>query len=441
LFLSSVPMNIWLLKIGEPVPVDAGCKERLHRTGLLMNYLAEGGHRVTWWTSTFDRIRRESVCDRDLTVSLKERVRIKLLHSPGYKKSVSLARVRDQRHVARKFTACAGGENPPDLILSAYPTVELCKSAIVYGNRHRIPVVLDMRDMWPDIFLDSIPKAVRPFARFLMYPMLRDSRYVCTRATAITGITDEFVDWGLNRGNRERTPLDRSFPMAYITKPPPKNEIGEAERFWDKLGISRAKADFVACFIGTIGHQFDLATAIRAARKIRETGRNVTFVICGSGDRLEFYKGMASGDDRVLFPGWVDAARMYVLLRRSSVGLNPIPDRYDFLSTINNKAVEYLSAGLPVLSSPKKGVLHRLLEAEKCGTCYEPGDQPGLSRAIIGLYDDPGGLKAWSENAKQVFERRFDAEIVYREMSRYLVDIASRFPGRNQVSGEIRRRV
>ena len=90
--------------------------------------------------------------------------------------------MRDQRLVARKFMECAGGENPPDLISSAYPTVELCKSAIVYGNRHRIPVVLDMRDMWPDIILDSMPKAVRPFGRILMYPTLRDSRYVCSRA-------------------------------------------------------------------------------------------------------------------------------------------------------------------------------------------------------------------------------------------------------------------
>lgn len=424
-------MKIWLLKIGEPVPVDASCRERLHRTGLLSHYLAAEGHRVTWWTSTFDRIRRENVRDRDLDVFPEEGMRIKLLHSPGYRKSISPARMKDQRHVARRFLSCAEGEDPPDLILSAYPTVELSKAAIVYGSRHRVPVVLDMRDMWPDIILDPIPRAVRAFARILLHPMIRDSRWVCSRATAITGITEEFVDWGLTRGKRERTPLDRSFPMAYVTKPPPEKEICEAERFWDALGITKAKAEFVVCFIGTIGHQFDLETPIRAARVLEESGRNVKFVFCGSGDRLESYCKSASGDDRILFPGWVDAAKMFVLLRRASVGLNPIPDRYDFLSTINNKSIEYMSAGLPVVSSPTKGVLHRLLEAEGCGAGYEPGNPSGLSRILIGLYDDPRGLKAMSENAKKVFERRFDAEIVYREMSRHLADIADRFRGRN----------
>jgi glycosyltransferase involved in cell wall biosynthesis len=396
---------------------------------------------VTWWTSTFDRIRRENVCTSDHTISLKEGVRIKLLHSPGYKKSISLARVKDQRHVARKFTLCAEGENPPDIILSAYPTVELCKSAIEYGYRHRVPVVLDMRDMWPDIILDSIPKAVRTFARIFLYPMIRDSRYVCSRAAAITGITDEFVNWGLNRGNRERTPLDRSFPLAYITKPPPKNEIGEAEHFWDKLGISKAKEDFVACFIGTIGHQFDLETPIRAARILSQSGRRVKLVFCGSGDRLESYKKLASEDERILFPGWVDAAKMYVLLRRASVGLNPFPERYDFLSTINNKAIEYMSAGLPVLSSPKKGVLYRLLKMEECGTGYEAGDAAALSRTITELYDDPCRLKRWSENAKGVFERDFNADIVYADMARYLGDIADRFRRRAEGPVAIHRHV
>jgi glycosyltransferase involved in cell wall biosynthesis len=276
---------------------------------------------------------------------------------------------------------------------------------------------------------------VRPFSRILMYPMLRDSRYVCSRATAITGITDAFVDWGLNRGNRERTPLDRSFPMAYITKPPPKNEIGEAEDFWDKLGIFKAKADFVACFVGTIGHQFDLETPIRAARILSKSGRSVKFVFCGSGDRLQSYKILAADNELILFPGWMDAAKMYVLLRRASVGVNPILDRYDFLSTINNKSIEYMSAGLPVLSSPKKGVLYRLLKMEECGTGYEPGDAFDLSRTIAELYDDPCRLKTWSENARSVFERQFDAEIVYKDMARYLGNIANGF--RKRMEGPV----
>ena len=68
-----------------------------------------------------------------------------------------------------------------------------------------------------------------------------------------------------------------------------------------------------------------------------------------SGNRQQTYQ-------TYYFPGWVDAAKIFVLMRRSAVGLDPLPDRYDFLATINNKAIEYMSAGLPVISSPDRGV-------------------------------------------------------------------------------------
>ena len=57
-------------------------------------------------------------------------------------------------------------------------------------------------------------------------------------------------------------------------------------------------------------------------------------------------------------------------------GIDPLPDRYDYLASINNKAVEYLSAGLPVVSSPRHGVLYELLEREECGLVTRPVMRP-----------------------------------------------------------------
>ena len=96
-------MKIWLLKIGEPVPTSDGFRERLHRTGMLSSYLEREGHDVTWWTSTFDRVKRVNLFDRDVAIYRGERQRIVLLHGPGYRKSISFSRVRDQRALAGKF--------------------------------------------------------------------------------------------------------------------------------------------------------------------------------------------------------------------------------------------------------------------------------------------------------------------------------------------------
>ena len=45
-------MKVWLVKLGEPLPVDGN--RRLHRYGILAEMLSQKGHEVTWWTSTFD---------------------------------------------------------------------------------------------------------------------------------------------------------------------------------------------------------------------------------------------------------------------------------------------------------------------------------------------------------------------------------------------------
>ena len=158
-------------------------------------------------------------------------------------------------------------------------------------------------------------------------------------------------------------------------------------------------------------------------------GSRLRFVLCGAGDRFEHYRALAAGLPNVLLPGWVDAAAIHVLMRRSACGLDPLSDRYDFLATINNKAIEYFSAGLPVISSPRRGTLAELLATEECGLSYDLGDAAGLAGALARLADEPGLRERMAESARRLFQRSFTAEKVYGSMMEYLEEIAGR--GRN----------
>jgi len=420
-------VNIWLLKCGEPVPTGPDFPERLHRTGTLAHVAAAAGHRVTWWTSTFDRVRRQNLYAADTILQHSPGLEIRLLHTPGYSGSISLARIRDQRLLAGKFARYARQQPPPDVILCALPIIELCEASVRYGQEMGVPVVLDMRDMWPDIIVDIFPAPLRLFARLMLAPMFSAARFACSQATAITGINDIFVDWGLARGNRAKTSLDRSFPLGYTVAPPPAEKIAAAEAFWDEHGVLADDPVFNICFFGTLGHQFDIETILAAADKLRDADRAVRFVICGSGDKLDYYRAKAVGNPRVLLPGWADHAKMYVLMRRSRAGIDPLPDRYDFLNTINNKAAEYLSAGLPVISSPRRGMLFDLLARENCGLSYDYGDADGLAAIVRTLLSGPGALETMSGNARALFENIFRADKVYAGMTAYLEEIVDTY--------------
>ncbi|MCE5315631.1 MAG: glycosyltransferase family 4 protein [Armatimonadota bacterium] len=420
-------MKVWIVTIGEPVPVEEQSRDILQRAGQLACFLAEHGHDVMWWTSTFDHFRKKHLFDKDTEIRPSEHLRIRLLRGTGYRRNISYARIRDQRIIAAKFAKQASADKEqPDVIVASLPVIELCEESVKYGKNRKVPVVLDMHDMWPDICVDTMPAPVRPIVRLLLSPMFAQTRRACAEATAIIGMTDAFVDWGLSRAGRSKGYLDRSFPFGKSLYHQNLDQVRTAEEFWDSQAIYADSNEFIICFFGAIGYHFDLESPIQAVRILENEGHKIRLVICGTGDRLEHYKSVAKDVKSVVFPGWMNAAQINVLMKRSSLGLDPMPDRYDFLASINNKALEYMSAGLPVVSCPKAGVLYDVLKEHQCGMSYDYGDTCGLASILRDLMLDPDKRKMLSENSAQLFQSKFTAESVYGEMMAYLSEVVDK---------------
>lgn len=418
-------MHIWAVTVGEPLPTDPGTP-RLLRTGILLEELVKRGHGVVWWTSTFDHVRKTHRFDRDTTLTTDAGYRMILLHSTGYRSNVSLRRLADHRGIARAFVRLAQTETKPDIVLCSFPTIELAVAAVAYGRRAGIPVVLDVRDLWPDVFLDEVPPWTRWLARGCLAPLFRATRRACCAATAITGVTSGFVDWGVARAGRAKSTLDVDFPMGYTEKIPDENAVVQAREYWRK----RIPPDaFVVCFVGTMGRQFDLDTVIHAARRLRSDGRPFFFVLCGSGDAFNRYQRCAGDCPNVLFPGWVQAAEIWTLMRRASLGLAPYVNTENFILNLPNKPIEYLSAGLPLLSS-LGGVVEELISSHDCGMTYRHGDVEDLIGKLDDLYDHPERLKTMASNALGLFQERFTAGRAYGSMATHLEKIAQQ-GGRN----------
>ena len=203
---------------------------------------------------------------RDTQIDAGPRYQIRLLHAPRYRTNVSLRRILNHRGVAGKFRRLAPNVPPPDVILCSLPLLELCRETTEYARQRRIPVVLDVRDMWPDAIVELAPRWIRPLIRPLFRRSRRSIIHSCQSATAITGITDGLVGWALDYADRERTALDRPFPMGYREKKPHERDLVEAQKFWRRYGISTDSGEFVVCFFGTIGRHFEIETIVHAAR-------------------------------------------------------------------------------------------------------------------------------------------------------------------------------
>src|SRR4030067_554478 len=350
-------MKLWLVTIGEPLPTDDK-EARLLRTGILAEMLVRAGNEVLWWTSTFDHVDKRHRCGEDRIAVMGDRYRIRMLHANGYKNNISIARMLNHRGVAGKFRRFVEFERRPDVILCSLPTLELCVEAVRYGKRNHVPVVIDVLDLWPDLIAELAPPWGQGAMKLLLATMFNNVREACTKATAIFALTPEFLKWGLNYAGRDARSWDKVFPMGYSSFSPMREEVEEATARWRSVGVK--KKDFNICYFGAIGHQSDFETVINAAKILLKGPRNFRFVICGSGEKLEYYKKRGAGCSNVLFPGWVNRTDIWSLMRISSMGLVAFVNKANYTLNLRNKPIQYFSAGHPIVSS-LSGVLARLL--------------------------------------------------------------------------------
>lgn len=315
---------------------------------------------------------------------------------------------------------------PPDIILCSLPTLELAIVATQYGKRHGVPVVIDIRDLWPDLFLEFMPRWLRPLARVAMLPMRRQARRACRDAYAITGNSPGFVDWGLSLAGRPAGPLDRHFPFGYAIEPLAEAERSRATAYWQEQGVVPDGGEFLICFFGTMGHQFDLETVVDAARLLEAEGRPARFVLCGTGESLPALRDRAKGCRSVLFPGWVGKAEIRVLMEMANVGLAPYINHIGFASNLPNKPIEYLAGGLPILSS-LRGYLEGFLEQFGCGVTYEEGNAASLRDLVVQIRDNSQLAQEMAKNAEIAFKGRFEADAVYGAMIQYLEEVVAAY--------------
>ena len=406
-------MRIWRVTIGEPWPNDTR-KIRLLRTGVIASQYSSRGDDVVWFNESFDHFTRHQKAKQRHRGLKAGRLEIVALDGRGYRGAVSVTRMLHHVEVARDFRDRIGNFERPDVIVASLTPLELCREAVRYGKKNGIPVIVDVRDLWPEIWLQVLPRMARPLARMAFSPYFSMLKEIVDNSAALCGVSEEAVEWALGRGSRRRNPFDGALPLAY--RPPDLSapELAEAENFWSSQGIERDDGKLTICFFGNISHRVELETVIQAVESAPTVVlERVRLVFCGHGEADGKLRELARKFNMVRLPGWMNAAQIEVLKRRSNAGLLPYPSDLDFTRSIPNKFFDYLSGGLPVLTS-LKGVTAQIIERESCGWIYENRDSEDFLKVVQMLLADRGALTRAAANARSA-GAQFAAEKIYGE--------------------------
>lgn len=321
------------------------------------------------------------------------------------------------------MTLTKSDPSPPHLIHVGNVPIALASAAVAYGKRHKIPVVIDIRDLWPDIYVDLIPERFISLRQpvlsalhatsFALKKSLRD-------AAAITALTPSYLDWALGLAGRPVKPADRIFEMCY----PVRQHQQSAADIANLRGHLRLDPGHtIACYAGNIGYQSDFKTLITAARKLQSTAPTFRLVLAGSGPMTEELKNLSADLDNVIIPGWLKGSELSALMSIASIGMiayKPVPN---FLRNIPNKFSEYLGNGLAVACG-LGGEMGRLVQETSCGFIYEPGNADMLVNELAQLINDPARLSNMGAKARDLHRTRFDGAQIYPKFADYLEDLA-----------------
>jgi glycosyltransferase involved in cell wall biosynthesis len=411
-------MLIWLVKIGETLPIGQS-HNRLLRTGLIANTFIEKGHNVVWWSSTFDHFKKKHNFQVDTDLQLSSNYRLILLHGKGYQKNVSIARIIDHRSIAKKFSKRIYDEKiKPDIIVCAYPTVELAFNCIQFGKKFNIPVIIDIRDLWPDIFFEELlPKVIRKFSLNFFNLFIKKHQYVFQNASALIGITEKILNWGAGYAGRKSRDFDRVFHLSY-SKPSIQHTTQTITSLFQKGLLFRENVLYV-CLIGTISkYKFDLKPIVSAAKILQKSTFNVEFVICGDGEALEWLKNETKGLTNIHFTGWINQNEIAYIMENVQVGLAPYYNTFTYVTSIPSKISEYFAYGLPVVSG-LNGELGSFINQNKAGYVYFSAIE--LAEILISLAENKRILADFKENNFKLYSQKFDSRKVYEDYVNYIL--------------------
>ena len=400
-------LNVWLIKEGEALPTDEG-QQRLLRMGLIGEEFDKAGANIVWFASTFDHNLKKYRINHTVEIVVNNHYSICLLHGRSYTKNLSLSRILHYTDERKEFRKIAEAKDNPDIIVAAMPNIDLAFAAVKYGKKHNVPVFVDVRDMWPELYEDYFPR-FKKFVHYAIIPFKRQLSWTLKNAAGIFATSDKFLDWALKYAGRKKGPSDNFYYVSY----PDTNVVlsDEDVQYWYDMGLT--EEDMICCFFGQFGYAVNLEPVMYAALETIKKNPKIKYIICGMGEKLDTYKKILNGANNVIFPGWVDRKQICALGKIASVGLLSYRKNKNFEWSMPNKFCEYLALGLAIVVEPS-GMMADLATEKRIGFRYD--NEHELAEKLLYLDRNRDEIHGMKKRARELYEQQFKADVVYARM-------------------------
>jgi glycosyltransferase involved in cell wall biosynthesis len=403
-------MHIWLISAFEPTPID---NTRPMRFMSIADAALKRGHKVTFFTTTFKHNNKSQRFEQNSYHTVQnEKYELVFIHSKPYSKNISFERMMAHNDLAEKLVSeIKHQQKKPDIIYISLPPLSTVEKVCKWAKENDVPLIVDIIDPWPDVFLKIAPASLQGIAKLPLQPLYAKLRYIMKNCSGVAAISEQYINWAKPFGiNGKRSA--HFYPAVQLDEV--KNAFAGLE-----ATVKKNKDKLRIIYAGSLSSSYDIPTILAAAELLEKKYPSKTeFAIAGTGPQESLIK--ESSLKNVTYLGWLNQEDIYREFYLSDLGLTQHVK--GATQSVTYKLFDYLSAGLPILNS-LDSEMASIISDNKVGFNNKSHDEIGLAENIERFLKDRNLLEEYRQNAIDLTAAIGDSKIVYNQLLDFIETI------------------
>jgi glycosyltransferase involved in cell wall biosynthesis len=306
-----------------------------------------------------------------------------------------------------------------DVVLVTSPPLFVGITAYIVSRWKRIPLVFEIRDLWPESAIDTGVVTNKWIIKFAY----RFESFIYKKAKLINVLTPAFKDTLINKKNVAEDkvvfiPNAADFTLSDQILDSDFDPIKFREQLsWDDK--------FVITYVGAHGVANHLSQVLDAAEIIANKDKNVLFVLIGGGMEKEMLMNSARKRnlDNVQFIAPVPKQDIFKYILASDFGMSVLKKADTFKTIYSNKTFDYMACKKPMFLLID-GVSRELVESADCGIYVEPENPELFVNKILDIKDDKSRINQMGLNGYEYAKKHFDRYKLAIKYLEKLIDVS-----------------
>ena len=368
------------------------------------NYIAKklsNSNSVEIITSDF----KHSTKEKKSNLVTKLKYKVTYLDEPGYKKNISLRRIKSHKYWGNEVYQYLLKRKKPDVIYCAVPSLTAPLKVSRYCLDNNIKFIVDIQDLWPEAFKMVLNVPIISDIIFLPFKKMADTIY--KRANVICGVSESYINRALKVSD-----LNKEHHAVFLG-----TNLSDFDRFARKNPIIKKNNDEKWLgYCGSLSSSYDIKCIIDALNILKNSKKDLPkFIIMGDGEKKSEFKNYANlkGIDTT-FTGRLPYDQMCPILSQCDIVVNPITGKS--AASIINKHGDYASAGVPVINTQESTEYRDLVEKYQMGFNCENSNPKDVADKIETLIIDEHMRYMMGKNARKCAREKFDRDYTYKEL-------------------------